>query len=86
MVIDGGKPQVNRVQSILDELNIHVPIVGLAKGVDRKQDRLVYDRTNEDLRNVAQRGKETFQKARDEAHRFAVKYHRILRSKNTFKK
>jgi excinuclease ABC subunit C len=86
MVIDGGKPQVNRVQSILDELNVHVPIVGLAKGFDRKQDRMIFDRTNEDLRNIAQRGKEVFQKARDEAHRFAVKYHRTLRKKNTFKK
>ncbi len=82
MVIDGGKPQVNRVQAVLDELGVHVPIVGLAKGLDRKQDRLIYDRGNEELLRVARRGKELFQRARDEAHRFAVKYHRTLRSKH----
>ncbi len=81
MVIDGGKPQVNRVQQVLDELGMSVPIIGLAKGFDRKQDRLVFDRTNEEVRRVATRGKEVFQRARDEAHRFAVKYHRELRGK-----
>jgi len=79
MVIDGGKPQVNRVQSVLDELGVRVPIVGLAKGFDRKQDRMIFDRANQDLMKVAQRGKETFQAVRDEAHKFAVKYHRTLR-------
>lgn len=86
MVIDGGKPQVNRVQEVLDEFQIHVPIVGLAKGVDRKQDRLVFDRNNKDLARVVLRGKEIFQKARDEAHRFAVKYHRTLRGKTLIKR
>jgi len=81
MVIDGGKPQVNRVQKILNEFNMNIPIIGLAKGFDRKQDRLVFDRTNADILEIAQRGKEVFQKARDESHRFAVKYHKKLRSK-----
>ncbi|MFA4845151.1 MAG: UvrB/UvrC motif-containing protein [Patescibacteria group bacterium] len=81
MVIDGGEPQVNRVQEVLDELGVTVPILGIAKGFDRKQDRLVYDHTNKDLQRVATRGKELFQRARDEAHRFAVKYHRTLRGK-----
>lgn len=81
MVIDGGGPQVNRVQQVLDERGVKIPIFGLAKGPDRKRDRLVYDRTNEDLLAVAERGKEVFQRARDEAHRFAIQYHRKLRSK-----
>ncbi|NQV89381.1 MAG: excinuclease ABC subunit UvrC [Parcubacteria group bacterium] len=81
MVIDGGKPQVNRVQKVLDEMGVFVPVIGLAKGLDRKQDRLVYDRSNEEIRRVATRGKELFQRVRDEAHRFAVKYHRTLRGK-----
>lgn len=85
MVIDGGLPQVNRVQAVLDELGVKVPIVGLAKGFDRKQDRLVFDRSNKELARVVTRGKELFQKARDEAHRFAVKYHRVLRSKKLLK-
>ncbi|TAL49777.1 hypothetical protein EPN81_04755 [Patescibacteria group bacterium] len=85
MIIDGGLPQVNRVQEVLDELGVKVPIIGIAKGFDRKQDRLVFDRSNEELVRVAVRGKELFQRARDEAHRFAVKYHRILRSKKLLK-
>ncbi|MFH1632280.1 MAG: excinuclease ABC subunit UvrC [bacterium] len=83
MVIDGGKGQVNRVRRVLDELQVDVPIVGIAKGFDRKQDRLVYDRHNLELARVATRGKELFQKARDEAHRFAVAYHRKVRSKRS---
>ncbi len=82
MVIDGGEPQVNRVQEILDELGVEVPIIGIAKGFDRKQDRLVFDQENRDLQRVVTRGKELFQRARDEAHRFAVKYHRVLRGKS----
>jgi excinuclease ABC subunit C len=85
MIIDGGEPQVNRVQAVLDELGVKVPIMGIAKGFDRKQDRLVFDRTNKDLSAVAVRGKELFQKARDEAHRFAVKYHRTLRGKQSIR-
>ncbi|MBT3230805.1 excinuclease ABC subunit UvrC [Candidatus Uhrbacteria bacterium] len=81
MIIDGGKPQVNRVKLILKEMNIDIPVIGIAKGFDRKQDRLVFDRTNIELSRVAAAGKELFQKARDEAHRFAVAYHRKLRSK-----
>lgn len=81
MVIDGGESQVYRVQEVLDELGLQIPIIGIAKGFDRKQDRLVFDRTNKDLVRAATRGKELFQRVRDEAHRFAVKYHRERRSR-----
>ncbi|MBU0613685.1 UvrB/UvrC motif-containing protein [Patescibacteria group bacterium] len=77
MVIDGGKPQVNRIQNILNEFGIEVPIVGLAKGPDRKQDRLIFDRIDDDILEIATRGKQLFQMVRDESHRFAVKHHRI---------
>lgn len=83
MVIDGGEGQVNRVQEVLNELGITLPIIGIAKGFDRKQDRLVFDESNVELKRVAQVFKETFQKARDEAHRFAGAYHRVLRSRNS---
>ncbi len=86
MVIDGGKPQVNRVQDVLDELGVTVPIVGLAKGFDRKQDVVVLDKNNAELVRATTRGKELFQKARDEAHRFAVKYHRVVRARTLIPK
>ena len=81
MVIDGGEGQVNVVRKVMRELEVHVPVVGIAKGFDRKQDRLVFDPSNEALARVVGRGKELFQRARDEAHRFAVAYHRKLRDR-----
>ncbi|MBI5370356.1 excinuclease ABC subunit UvrC [Candidatus Uhrbacteria bacterium] len=84
MVIDGGEGQVRRVQDVMNELGIQVPLMGIAKGFDRKQDRLVFDHSNLELLRVAKRGKELFQWARDEAHRFAVSYHRSLRLKRFF--
>ncbi len=80
MVIDGGKPQVNAVQQVLDEHQIRVPILGLAKGPDRKRDELVFDHSDTFLARIAHVYKEVFQRARDEAHRFAVAYHRKRRS------
>ncbi len=85
MVIDGGEGQINRVQRVMNELGVQVPLIGIAKGFDRKQDRLVYEQENFELARVANRGKEIFQRARDEAHRFAVSYHRKLRSARSLK-
>jgi excinuclease ABC subunit C len=83
MVIDGGEGQVNRVREVLHRMECDVPIIGIAKGFDRKQDRLVYDETNPELRRIAESSKEILQRARDEAHRFAGAYHRVLRSRNS---
>ena len=81
MVIDGGEGQVARVKQVMKEFDVNVPMLGIAKGFDRKQDRLVYNVNDAELARIATRGKELFQRARDEAHRFAVAYHRKLRSK-----
>ncbi|MDQ5952404.1 MAG: hypothetical protein QG626_532 [Patescibacteria group bacterium] len=83
LIIDGGEGQVNRVEQVLRELKLNIPVVGIAKGFDRKQDRLVFDKSNPELRRVASAFKEVFQKARDEAHRFAGAYHRTLRGKQS---
>ncbi|MBI1908299.1 UvrB/UvrC motif-containing protein, partial [Candidatus Uhrbacteria bacterium] len=83
MVIDGGELQVAAAQHVLDELGVKVPVVGIAKGVDRKQDRLVYDESNAELKRVVTSFKTVLQAARDEAHRFAGAYHRVLRSKRS---
>lgn len=80
-VIDGGEGQVNKVNQILKEFVLKIPVIGLAKGFDRKQDRLVFASNDKELARLAVRGKELFQQARDEAHRFAVKYHRAVRQK-----
>ncbi|MBI2476869.1 excinuclease ABC subunit UvrC [Candidatus Uhrbacteria bacterium] len=79
-VIDGGKPQVNAVRQVLALAGVRVPIIGLAKGPDRKKDEPVFDASDAELARMAHTHKESFQLARDEAHRFAVVYHRKRRS------
>ncbi|MBI2485249.1 GIY-YIG nuclease family protein [Candidatus Uhrbacteria bacterium] len=84
LVIDGGEGQVRTVVEEVGKIGKggKVPkVIGIAKGFDRKQDRLVFDHHDAELARVATRGKELFQRARDEAHRFAVAYHRKLRTR-----
>jgi len=85
-VIDGGEGQVNRANQILEEFKIKIPVIGLAKGFDRKQDRLVFKVGDRELAQIADSGKELFQQARDEAHRFAVRYHRQVRGQKLIPK
>lgn len=80
-VIDGGEGQVNRVQDVVESFGMHVPVIGIAKGFDRKQDRLVSAVRQPEVLRVAQAYKEVLQRARDEAHRFAGAYHRKVRAK-----
>ena len=81
VVIDGGRGQVDAACRVLKGLNLKIPVVGLAKGPDRKQDVLVYGERTPDLVRTATRYKRILQYARDEAHRFAVSYHRLRRAK-----
>jgi excinuclease ABC subunit C len=80
VVVDGGPPQVAAAQRALDELGIDdVAVVGLAKRLEEvwrpgEQDPLVLPRTSEGLYLL--------QRVRDEAHRFAIAYHRHKRSKS----
>ena len=79
VVVDGGAPQVAAAQAALDELGIDdVALVGLAKRLEEvwvpgSPDPVILPRTSEGLYLL--------QRVRDEAHRFAVAYHRQKRSK-----
>jgi excinuclease ABC subunit C len=79
VVVDGGQPQVAAAQAALDELGIDdVALVGLAKRLEEvwvagQEDPVILPRTSEGLYLL--------QRVRDEAHRFAVAYHRQKRSK-----
>jgi excinuclease ABC subunit C len=81
LVIDGGKGQLGAAVKALDELGMpHLPVVGLAK-----REELVFapgraDPIRLSRRSVALR---LLQRARDEAHRFAVTYNRKLRTRRT---
>jgi excinuclease ABC subunit C len=84
MIIDGGKGQVGKVKSILKKNDIEVPVIGIAKGFDRKQDRMVYDKHDAELQRIVKYGRNLFRQVRDEAHRFAVAYHKNVRKKKSF--
>ncbi|MGY4868856.1 excinuclease ABC subunit UvrC [Mycolicibacterium elephantis] len=78
-VVDGGAPQVNAAQAVLDELGISdVAVIGLAKRLEEvwvpsEPDPLIMPRHSDGLYLL--------QRVRDEAHRFAITYHRSKRSK-----
>jgi excinuclease ABC subunit C len=79
LVVDGGAPQVAAAQAVLDELGIDdVSLVGLAKRLEEvwlphQRYPVILPRTSEGLYLL--------QRVRDEAHRFAITYHRQKRSK-----
>ncbi|WP_420384816.1 excinuclease ABC subunit UvrC [Roseivirga sp.] len=84
IVIDGGKGQLNAACEALKELDLYgeIPIIGIAKRLEElyfPEDSfpIHIDKKSEALRLI--------QKLRDEAHRFAITFHRDLRSKNSFK-
>lgn len=78
-VVDGGAPQVNAAQTVLDELGVtDVAVIGLAKRLEEiwvpaEPEPLIMPRNGEGLYLL--------QRVRDEAHRFAISYHRSKRSK-----
>ncbi len=84
MIIDGGKGQLSSVMEIIEELGVKgIDVVSLAKKHEEvflpKQSKPVILPRNSSALFL-------FQRIRDEAHRFAITYHRQLRSKNMIKK
>ncbi len=79
ILIDGGKGQLNVAKRVLEANGLDIPLVGIAKGFDRKQDELVYDKRDIELARLVRAFKPLLQQVRDEAHRFAVSYHRKRR-------
>ena len=76
ILIDGGKGQVSAVEEILSESGFIIPVVGIAKGPERKKNEFI----GEIPKGIE---KETLIKVRDEAHRFAIAYHREIRNQES---
>ena len=76
IIIDGGLGQKNVASMILNKYNLDIPIVAIAKGPDRKGEKLFFSAP----RGYVFPDVEFIKKMRDEAHRFAISYHRKLRS------
>ena len=81
IVIDGGKGQLSSAYEVMSELELtHIPMIGLAKRLEEvfvvgSLDPLILPRSSSSLRLL--------QQVRDEAHRFAITFHRSLRDKRT---
>lgn len=82
IVIDGGRGQLNAAWQALKGLNLHIPIIGLAK----KEEEIYRLEDIEPLKlSKKQKSLQVLQRIRDEAHRFAITYHRLLRKKGQIK-
>jgi len=75
VLIDGGLAQANAAKKILLRAGLRIPVIGIAKGPERKRN---------DIIGAVPKGvrKETLVHVRDEAHRFAIGYHKNLRRRN----
>ena len=80
LLMDGGRGQVNIAQQVLDELHLNIPVCGMVKDDNHRTRGLYFhnvelpiDRNSEAFKLIT--------RVQDEAHRFAIEYHRSLRSK-----
>ena len=80
LMMDGGRGQVNIALSVLEELKIHIPVCGMVKD-DNHRTRGLYFNNVELPIDTRSEGFKLITRVQDEAHRFAIEYHRSLRSK-----
>ena len=84
LLIDGGAGQVSAVREIMEELGVgDVPMVGVAKGIDRDAGKEEFHRTGKSVMALRHNDPVLYfiQRMRDEVHRFAIGTHRAKRSK-----
>lgn len=84
IMIDGGKGQVNSALKVLNELNISIPVCGLVKDDFHRTRGIIYNNKEINLKDNSKAFK-LITRIQDEAHRFAINYHRSLRKKKVFK-
>lgn len=86
IVIDGGQGQVNVAKQVIqDELGLDIPIAGLQKNDKHQTHELLFGDPLQ-VMELSRTSQEFFllQRIQDEVHRFAITFHRQLRSKNSF--
>ncbi len=79
LMIDGGKPQVHRALAVVQRFGLDIPIVGIAKGPERKKNEFVFGSRERRFIGWVNENKDLLVQVRDEAHRFAIAYQRKLR-------
>ncbi len=80
IMMDGGKGQVNIALDVLGKLGLQIPVCGMVKD-DHHRTRGLYYNNEEIPIDTSSEGFKLITRIQDEAHRFAIEYHRSLRSK-----
>lgn len=80
LLMDGGRGQVNIALQVLSELHLDIPVCGMVKD-DNHRTRGLYYQNEEIPIDTRSEGFKLISRIQDEAHRFAIEYHRSLRSK-----
>ncbi len=80
IMMDGGRGQVNIALQVLDELNLSIPVCGMVKDDFHRTRGLYFNNVELPIHKDSE-GFKLITRIQDEAHRFAIEYHRSLRSK-----
>lgn len=80
ILMDGGKGQVNIALQVLDELKLSIPVCGMVKDDNHRTRGLYYNNVEIPI-DTNSEGFKLITRIQDEAHRFAIEYHRSLRGK-----
>ena len=78
ILMDGGRGQVNIALEVLDQLRIHIPVCGMVKDDNHRTRGLYYNNVEIPIDRNSE-GFKLITRIQDEAHRFAIEYHRKLR-------
>ncbi|MBP2025233.1 excinuclease ABC subunit UvrC [Peptoniphilus stercorisuis] len=84
IMMDGGKGQVNIAKEVLEEIGVDIFVCGLVKDDFHTTRGIIFDNEEYEL-DINSRGYKLIYKIQEEAHRFAINYHRSLRTKSMFK-
>lgn len=80
IMMDGGKGQVNIAETVLNSLGLDIPVCGMVKD-DNHRTRGLYYKNEEVMFNKGSEAMHMITALQDETHRFAIEYHKNLRSK-----
>ena len=80
LMMDGGRGQVNIALQVLEELRLNIPVCGMVKDDNHNTRGLYFNNKEIDIDRRSE-GFKLITRIQDEAHRFAIEYHRSLRSK-----
>lgn len=84
IMMDGGKGQVNIALEVLNDLNISIPVCGMVKDDNHRTRALWYNGKEVEI-NTGSEAFKLITRIQDEAHRFAIEFHRNLRSREQVK-